>query len=401
MSSNGDLVTYVPGDLESSARETLERLLSASHARHPEGNPEGHPSAHLEKHPAGHPSPHPSRHVRLIFGDEPPGQYEVLVSGVPDRALVEHATLRHLVIPWVGLPGRTRTLLLEFPHVVVHNIHHNAAPTAEMALALLLAAATRLVPSDRDLRRGDWTPRYDESARSTLLDGKRTLILGYGAVGRRLAASCGALHMDVTVMSRRGANRPHAAAPEAAPVIHRSAAPEAPSIQRDAAPEAAPSIHRSAESITEPRHLAFTRGVLLEALEQTDALVIALPLTPETRNLLDAEALSHLPSHAVLVNVARGPIIEEEALYHALSSGQLGAAGIDVWWTYPENDTKIDATYPSRFPFHELDNVVMSPHRAGHSDQTGAARGRELHRLLTEIALTGTSSQRVDVERGY
>ncbi len=102
--------------------------------------------------------------IRLTAGlelPEPP-DYHVLVAGRPKRQHLQASPRLHtLVIPWAGLPDETRALLLEFPGIAVHNLHHNAIPTAEMAIALLMSASKLIVPMDRALRANDWRPRYE------------------------------------------------------------------------------------------------------------------------------------------------------------------------------------------------------------------------------------------------
>ncbi|MBU0982496.1 MAG: hydroxyacid dehydrogenase, partial [candidate division Zixibacteria bacterium] len=136
-----------------------------------------------------------------------PAEYEILISGVPERTFLDAAPrLRALIIPWAGLPAATRDLLLEYPHVSVHNIHHNAGPTAEMAMALMLSAAKQVLPIDRHFRSGDWTPRYTSSS-VPLLDGRTCLILGYGEIGQRIAQAARGLGMEIAAVSRTGKNR--------------------------------------------------------------------------------------------------------------------------------------------------------------------------------------------------
>ena len=101
------------------------------------------------------------------------------------------------------------------------------------------------------------------------------------------------------------------------------------------------------------------------ALERADAMVsmnwrwdVALPLTDDTRGLLDRAALSSMRSTAVLINVARGAIVDEEALYAALKDRRIGGAILDVWYRYPSRQ-RPDPTRPSAFPFHDLDNVLL------------------------------------------
>jgi phosphoglycerate dehydrogenase-like enzyme len=127
------------------------------------------------------------------------GPCEVLVAGRPERAELV-AGLRAVVVPFAGVPAPTRELLAGFPGVALHNLHHNAAPVAETAVALLLAAAKRIVPKDRALRRGDWR----EAGGEPILDGRTALVLGYGAIGTRVAAACRALGMNVLAVRRGG-----------------------------------------------------------------------------------------------------------------------------------------------------------------------------------------------------
>ncbi len=305
--------------------------------------------------------------VRLTFGPELPEDpdYEVLVTGIPTREEIEASSaVRTVIIPWAGLSRKTRDVLLEFPDVAVHNLHHNAGAAAELAVALLLAAAKFVVPMDRSLRSGDWTPRYGPSP-TVLLERKTVLVLGYGAIGRHVARVCRGLGMNVVG-------------------VRRSREP------------GGGSAGGSADELHGPDELA-------ALLPRADALLISLPLTPETDGLIGEKELGLLPSGAVLVNVARGPIVDEKALYEALSSGRLHAAGLDVWYRYPKNEAERPSTPPSSFPFGELENVVMSPHRGGaaRESEVEALRMRALAELLNAAVRGEEVPNRVDVERGY
>ncbi len=300
--------------------------------------------------------------VEVTYGDSPPPavEYDVLVSGRPDEALLSaSANLRAVVIPWAGVSRKVRDLLLARPHIAVHNLHHNAAATAEMAVALMLAAAKNLVPLDRALRAGDWRPRFTGDT-SLELAGKTVLIAGFGAIGRRVGAACAALGMSVLALKR-----------------------SATAARREGTIE----VH-SASS-------------LRALLPRSDVLVICLPLTPETTGLIAAEELDLLPPRAILVNVGRGPIVDEEALYAALATGRLHAAGLDVWYQYPEDEAARSSTLPSRLPFHELDSVVLSPHRAGDNMETEARRTEALAALLNAAARGRPLPNRVDLAAGY
>ncbi len=301
--------------------------------------------------------------VEITYGPEPaPPATEVLVAGRPSREQMRACPdLRALVVPYAGIPPETRDLLLaEYPALEVYNLHHNAAAAAELAVSLLLAAAKTLIPVDRTFRKHDWRSRYGGSP-TVLLDGKTALVLGLGAIGTRIASVCHALGMDVHAVRRR------------------TELPRPPFV----------AVH--------------TPDELAAVLPRTDALVICLPLTPETDGLIGERELSLLPGSSVLVNIARGAIVDEEALYRALSEHRIAAAGIDVWYQYPPTAEDRANTPPSRFPFHELDNVVMSPHRGGayRLQELEAERMHELAITLSAIARGEPVPHRVDVRAGY
>ncbi len=290
-----------------------------------------------------------------------PATYQVLVAGRPQ---LEHLTaspdLRLLVIPYAGLPAATRELLLGFPQIAVHNLHHNASLTAEMAMALLFSAAKFIVPCDRALRKHDWRPRYN-SPPAVSLDGKTALILGFGQVGQRIGRACHALGMQVLAVRRQ---------------------PEQP-LQVE-----------YPVKVSGPDNLP-------QLLPRAQVLMIALPATSTTEDLLGERELGLLPPGAVLVNVGRGAIVDQAALYSALASGRLGAAGLDVWYNYPRSQTEWENTPPADYPFHSLDNVVLSPHRAGASTETESLRMNHLADLLNAVARGEPIPNRVNVQAGY
>jgi phosphoglycerate dehydrogenase-like enzyme len=293
--------------------------------------------------------------------DQPtPPETTILIAGRPTReALSAEPDLQTLIIPWAGLPPETRSLLADFPGIAVHNIHHNAQPVAEMVLTLLLSAAKLVVPFDRQLRQNDWRPRYRPSP-AQLLTGKTALILGYGAIGRQTAAYCKALGMRVLATRRQPWPQPDGPADQ----VHPATA-------------------------------------MTELLPQANALLICLPHTPDTDGLIDQQALASLPRGAILVNIGRGPIVDQAALYVALQNGHLHAAGLDVWYNYPPDEASRSRTAPADYPFRELDNVVMSPHRAGSTSDSNGLRMAHLARLLNAAAAGDPLPNRVDLAAGY
>jgi phosphoglycerate dehydrogenase-like enzyme len=111
---------------------------------------------------------------------------------------------------------------------------------------------------------------------------------------------------------------------------------------------------------------------------------------------MSAGRLALLPKTAIVSNIARGAIFDEEALYLALKEERIGGAGIDVWWKYPSDD---GPCLPSSFPFHELPNVVMTPHVGGSSDVSEEHRWQALADLVRGIA--DGSAKAASVEHGY
>jgi phosphoglycerate dehydrogenase-like enzyme len=299
--------------------------------------------------------------IRLTVGEHPhPADFEILVHGAPTREdLLASPHLHTVIVPWAGPPIETLDLLKKFPHIAVHNLPYNAGPTAEVAIALLLAAAKMIIPYDRSLRRHQWGPADPDLQSCLLLEGKTALILGYGRVGRRVANGCRGLGMNAWGVRRR----------------------------------------------PDPQEQVDVYGIdsLHELLPKAAALIICMPHTHETTGLIGERELALLPGEAVLVNVARGDIVVEAALYDSLKERRIFAAAIDVWYRYPERllRGKGEPVAPSNFPFHELDNVVMSPHRAGWSPETEELRILYLSRLLNAAAKNLPMPYRLDPDRGY
>lgn len=308
-----------------------------------------------------------------VIETESSGAVAILIDGRPTEEMIENCpSLRAVIVPFAGVPVATGELMRKHQDISLHNLHHNASDTAEMAMALLFAAAKRIVTGDQRLRKGDWSLRY--VPRETLaLFGATALVLGYGEIGKRIAKNCAALGMNVHATRR-----------------------------------SAQSGSRDGEIQLHPA------SCLKELLPLANYLIIALPQTAETEGLLGKEELLLLPKDAVLVNVARAQIIHEKALLEALESRHLHSAGLDVWYRYPDTSGPVGGvpgyfdvpetaqhTLPSELPFHELENVVLSPHRGGASRESEYRRIEKLAELLRQAVEGEPMSNRVDLEAGY
>ena len=192
--------------------------------------------------------------------------------------------------------------------------------TAEIAILLMLGAARRASEGERLIRANEWRDWSPAFMVGTQVTGKRFGVLGMGRVGRVAARRARGFDMAIHYHNRR-------------PV--------------EGEPDA--TYHASVE----------------ELLPNCDVLSIHCPATPETTGLLNAERLAMLPAGAVLVNTARGAIIDDDVLIAALKSGHLFAAGIDAF----NNEPNIPAGY------RELDNVFLLPHIGSATRETRDAMG--------------------------
>ena len=207
----------------------------------------------------------------------------------------------------VDIPAATRLGV-----AVVHAPGSNSQAVAEHALMLMLMCAKRALAIDRMTRGGDWGGRRD--SQNTELGGKTLGIVGIGNVGRRVAKVAGALGMRVLAYDK------YVKGDE---VRRRGAEPAA-----------------SLETL----------------LPQVDVLTCHTPLTAETAHMINPRTLGLMRPGAIYVNTSRGGVQQEEALFEALTRGQLASAGIDVWEEEPAaRDNKL----------FNLDNVVCSSHVAG------------------------------------
>ena len=125
-------------------------------------------------------------------------------------------------------------------------------------------------------------------------------------------------------------------------------------------------VTRTIRSTEEPLEWIDTMRSLERLLGESDYVMIGLPLSDETRGLFNTVRLAQMKPDGVLINVGRGHIVEEEALYDALSSRRIGGAVIDVWYGYASEDNP--DRMPWNFPFNELDNIVMTPHNSALSE---------------------------------
>ncbi|MGE3927624.1 MAG: 2-hydroxyacid dehydrogenase [Lautropia sp.] len=229
----------------------------------------------------------------------------------PDLRLVQTQSAGYELVDLGCVPDRA----------AVCNAFGHVRAIAEYALMTMLMWTHRWKAVEDSFRAGSW--EYSGAQYGPLRDElniKTVGILGLGQMGREIAARTHAIGARVIGCARN-----------TAPV---------PGVER-----------------------VYPLDQLDAFLAQCDFVVIAIAQAPATEQLIDAARLAAMKRSAVLVNVARGAIVAERDLYEALTGGVIAGAVIDVWWRYPTEDEP--RRRPSAYPFHELPNVLMTPHSSG------------------------------------
>jgi phosphoglycerate dehydrogenase-like enzyme len=234
-----------------------------------------------------------------------------LVLGTDDLAVAEH--LAFVQQPSVGVDGYDVDALADAGVPLANAAGANSVSVAEWCLGATLALVRHLVWADAQVRAGQWPPLEQLTGRgSAELSGRRVGLVGFGAIGAACADRFAALGCPVSYWSRR--RRP-----------------------------------------PEEEHGASYRD-LDELVAASEVLVVVVALGEQTRGLLGAELLARLPAGALVVNAARGGIVDEAALAEAIAQERLGGAALDVYETEP---------LPADSPLRASDRVLLSPHAAG------------------------------------
>ena len=190
---------------------------------------------------------------------------------------------------------------------------------ADLALGLMLDVMRRIAVSDRFIRAGRWEKELARPGNE--VHGKRCGIIGFGGIGQGVARRVQAFDMAVSYHGPRKKASPH-------------------------------------------RYFSD----LVAMANEIDVLVVCCPLTPQTRNLVDGKVIDALGPAGFLINVARGPVVNEQALISALQDKRLAGAGLDVFWDEPRVPTALTV----------MENVVLAPHIGSSTQEIRMERGRKL-----------------------
>jgi len=265
---------------------------------------------------------------------------DVVVGIKLDAAMPTPRQLRLYHAPAAGTDAIDLSLLPAASALCNCHGHENAI--AEYVMAALLLRHVPLGQADADLRRGQWTYWAGRPTALRTELGQQTIgLLGFGHIAQTVASRAKAFGMRVHVANR--------------------SAVQSPQVDK-----------------------AFRLDELAAFMGSVDAVIVSLPLTPQTQGLVDAAALQAMRPNAVLVNVGRGPVVAEQALYDALSQRRIGGAIIDTWYQYPTPD-RVECA-PSAFDFASLDNVTLTPHMSGWTSGTVARRQQTMADNIARLA---------------
>ena len=228
---------------------------------------------------------------------------------------------------------------------IVCNVHGHEIAIAEYTICAVLDWAIGYRSLAASFAGGTWVlAEWVDGANHGEALGKRLALMGFGRIGREIAIRAKPLGMSIAALS-----------------AWRSAPPDRTLIDY---------AHESRE------WRAFA--------EAADFLVVCCPLTAETRGMIDATWFAAMKPSAIVINVARGAIVDEAPFYTALAERRIRGATIDVWYKYPPASG--ERVRASQFAFDELPNVVMTPHASAHTEETWERRFRAIAENLEAFA---------------
>jgi phosphoglycerate dehydrogenase-like enzyme len=227
------------------------------------------------------------------------------------------------------------------PAAAVCNVFEHEVGIAEYVMAGMLQWAIGIPRMDAALRQGHWYGSHLSGPRHGELHGQTLGIVGYGRIGRETAQRAKAFGMKLVACSR-------------------TPRPGDGFVDRVEGMEALPRL-----------------------LAAADYVLLCLPLDARSSGLIGAGELAAMKPGAVIINVARGGLIDERALYEACRDRRIGGAIIDTWYRYPrQGDTQGE---PANLPFRELDNVIMTPHGSGWTEGLRPRRCRFIAQNLDRL----------------
>ena len=255
---------------------------------------------------------------------------DVIVGWRPSIELLRASEkLKLFINPGTGIKHHIENFreLQKTANVTLVNGHGHAYSTAQHTVAMLLTLMNRIVSHHDQMVNGVWRMSDDKDVMSSSIQlrNRKIGLLGYGAINKYVHRFLSGFENDFNILR----------------------------YSWDSDKSKFPTPVKK-----------FTSKNLKSFLKESDILIIAVPHTVLTENMIKAEELKLLGSDGILVNVARGTIVNEKDLYDSLKKKVIAGAALDVWYNYSPKKNKDGKAFPSSKPFGKLKNVVLSPHRA-------------------------------------
>ncbi|MGE0088159.1 MAG: 2-hydroxyacid dehydrogenase [Bacteroidales bacterium] len=252
---------------------------------------------------------------------------DILLGPVISKKICNSARkLKFIQVPWTGVDNLNFSEIEEIG-VTVCNSHSNAYAVAEQAVSLMFDVSKKIAYHDAELRKGNWNrPMADCSNEvspfSKRVSNSKIGIVGFGHIGKTILQYLSGFNCEFLIVDTSVEN-----------------------------------------NYSENSTVYYPISQIGEMLPLVDFIFICVPLTEKTKGFINTDFFSKLKKSTILINISRGEVIDEDALFLALKNKQIFGAGIDTWYNYPKSAN--EPTFPSlKNPFHELKNIVMSPHRS-------------------------------------
>jgi len=249
---------------------------------------------------------------------------DIIIGWRPTEEILTAAKkLKLFINPGAGVQHQIKLFrkIKQDRNIVLVNGHGNSYFTAQHGVALLLTLMNKVVPHHNWMTEGRWR-LGDNEARSIPLRDRKIGFLGYGNVNRTIHKMLQGFDVNFAALKRNW------------------------------------------EQKVGLELIQFDLNELDNFLKYIDILICAVPLTSKTKNMITSNELKLLGPNALLVNLSRGEVINEYDLFHVLQKKEITGAAIDVWYNYQPEPDENGEKHPTNFPFHQLENIVLSPHRA-------------------------------------
>ncbi len=298
----------------------------------------------------------PLKNVQIIFQKESSEKSlfkdvetaDILIGWRPSKKILTKATnLKLFINPGAGVQHLIKLFreINKQKEVFLINGHGNSYFVAQHTVALLLALMNKIVPHHEWMRQGKWRTG-DKDAPSIPFRHREVGLFGYGAINQKVHRFLSGFDVEFSILRKHWEK------------------------QKNPLP-------------TQVKKYEFSQ--LNQFLKNIDILIIAVPLTSLTKKIIKECELELLGPDGLVVNVSRGEIIDEESLFNALRDKTIQGAAIDVWYDYTPESNEEGKKYPCNFPFHTLDNIILSPHR-GYSPFNDLLRWNEIIKNITRMA---------------